>query len=80
MVQIGGKTKKAHKPAQPQFVVESGYGTNEYLKFIGAIDGALHITWIGDANATQFTSKFAAKSRICEIDGIPAGRVIKELM
>lgn len=45
------------------------------------VDGALHITWIGDANAaTQFGSKFAAKSRIRDLDGIPTGRVIKELM
>lgn len=61
-------------------MVESGFGTNEYLKFTGAIDGALHITWIGDANAaTQFASKFAAKSRIRDLEDISAGRVIKEL-
>lgn len=80
MVQIGGKTKKAAKATQPQFVVESGFATNEYFKIISDDKGLL-ITWIGDANsAMKFDSKFAAKSRICEIDGIPAGRVIKELM
>lgn len=79
MVQIGGKTKKAHKATQPQFVVESGYGTNEYLKFVSDNNGML-ISWVGDPNeATQFSSKFAAKERIREIDGIPNGRVIKEL-
>ena len=81
MAQIGGKIKKAPKASQPQFVVESSYGSNQFMKFVTQEDGSLTITWTGDANeATQFTSKFAAKSRICEIDGIPAGRVIKELM
>lgn len=40
----------------------------------------MHITWVGDANsAMTFSSKFAAKSFIRDLDGIPAGRVIKEL-
>ena len=44
MVQIGGKTKKAHKPTQPQFVVQKAYGVNEYLKFV-ADDSGLSFTW-----------------------------------
>ena len=80
MVQIGGKTKKAHKPTQPQYVVQKAYGANEYLKFV-ADDSGLSFTWTSDPNdATQFASKYAAKERIREIDGIPAGRVIKELV
>ena len=53
MVQIGGKTKKAHKPTQPQYVVQKAYGANEYLKFV-ADDSGLSFTWTSDPNdATQ---------------------------
>lgn len=79
MVQVGGKTKKTAKAAQPQFVVESGFGTNLFLKFVSDDNGLL-LTWIGDPNeATPFSSKFAAKERIRELEDIPAGRIIKEL-
>ena len=71
--------KETAKAAQPQFVVESGFGTNEYLKFVSDDNGLL-LTWIGDPNeATQFSSKFAAKERIREIEGLPATRCFKEL-
>ena len=49
MVQIGGKTKKTAKAAQPQFVVQESYGANSYLKFI-ADDSGLAFTWTSDPN------------------------------
>lgn len=79
MVQIGGKTKKAHKPAQPQFVVQKAYGVNEYLKFV-ADDSGLSFVWTSDPNdATQFASKYAAKERVRDIEGLSATRCFKEL-
>lgn len=80
MVQIGGKTKNAAKAAQPQYVIESGFGMNEYMKIVSDDKGLL-ITWIGDSNdGMKFSSKFAAKEFIRDLEGIPAGRVIKELV
>lgn len=76
MVQVGGKTKNAHKAAQPQFVVESGFGSNEYMKIVNQM-----ITWVGDPMvAHKFSSKFAAKAFVRGLEGISAGRIIKELM
>lgn len=79
MVQIGGKTKKAHKATQPQFVVQKAYGVNEYLKFV-ADNSGLSFVWTSDPNdATQFASKYAAKERVRDIEGLPATRCFKEL-
>lgn len=79
MVAIGGKTKKAHKPAQPQFVVQKAYGVNEYLKFV-ADDSGLSFTWTSDPNdATKFDSKYAAKERVRDIEGLSATPCFKEL-
>jgi len=49
MVQIGGKTKKAHKADKPQYVVQEAYGVNSYLKFV-ADDSGLSFTWTSDPN------------------------------
>ena len=79
MVQIGGKTKKTAKAAQPQFVVQESYGANSYLKFI-ADDSGLAFTWTSDPNdATKFDSKYAAKERVRDIEGLSATRCFKEL-
>lgn len=79
MVQIGGKTKKAHKATQPQFVVQENYGANSYLKFV-ADDSGLAFTWTSDPQeATKFDSKYAAKERVRDIDGLPATPCFKEL-
>ena len=79
MVQIGGKTKNAHKPTQPQYVVQKAYGVNEYLKFV-ADDSGLAFTWTSDPQeATKFDSKYAAKERVRDIDGLPATPCFKEL-
>ena len=78
-MQIGGKTKKAHKATQPQFVVEKAYGVNEYLKFV-ADDSGLSFTWTSDPNdATKLDSKYAAKERVRDIEGLPVTRCFKEL-
>lgn len=79
MVQIGGKTKNAHKPTQPQYVVQKAYGVNEYLKFV-ADDSGLAFTWTSDPQeATKFDSKYASKERVRDIDGLPATPCFKEL-
>ena len=78
-MQIGGKTKKAHKATQPQFVVQESYGANSYLKFI-ADDSGLVFTWTSDPQeATKFDSKYAAKERIRDIIGMPTTLCFKEL-
>lgn len=78
-MQIGGKTKKAHKADKFQFVVQKAYGVNEYLKFV-ADDSGLSFTWTSDPNdATKFDSKYAAKERVRDIEGLSATRCFKEL-
>lgn len=80
MVQIGGKSRKAKLPAQPQVVVQRAPSANEYA-LIGADDkGLTVISWIGDPNAaTKFNSKYEAKHRTREMENIPETRVFKVL-
>ncbi len=74
-MQIGGKSKKPNKPTQPQFVVQLSLNHNEYLK-LGA-----EIEWVGDPNAaTKFDSKYAAKTRVRDLEDVPDGRCFKELV
>jgi hypothetical protein len=80
MVAIGGKTKKANLPTQPQVVIQRAAYTNEFA-LIG-VDDKRHVTiaWIGDPNAaTKFNSKYEAKSRTREIADIRESRVFKVL-
>lgn len=80
MVTIGGKTRSPKKPTKPQFVIQRGYGLNEYAQ-IGMDDknNAL-ISWVGDPNAaTKYDSKYDAKFRTRNIDDIPENRVFKQL-
>lgn len=79
MVQIGGKTKKAHKPTQLQFIVQEAHGKNSYLKFV-ADDNGVSFVWTSDPNeAVKFNSKYAAKERVRDIIDLPATRCFKEL-
>ena len=79
MIVIGGKTK-AHKPTQPQFVVQIAGHINEYALIKADDTGHLHINWVGDPNsATKFDSKYQAKSRVREIANIPETRCFKQL-
>lgn len=72
-MQIGGTTK-LKKPSQPQFVVQKSGILNEYLKL------GEEITWVGDPNsATKFDSKYQAKTRVRELEDVPATRCFKEL-
>lgn len=68
MVAIGGKTK-VRKPQQPQVVVQRSEGVNEFLKL------GEEIAWVGDPNAaTKFDSKYAAKSRVRDMEDVPMSR------
>lgn len=79
-MQIGGTKRKPLKATQPMFVVQKGYLANEYMKLVYE-DGQVTIIWVGDPNAaTQFTSKYAAKARIRELDDVPSTRCFKELV
>jgi len=61
------------------FVVQESYGANSYLKFV-ADDSGLAFTWTSDPQeATKFDSKYAAKERVRDIDGLPATPCFKEL-
>lgn len=74
-MQIGGKSKKAAKATQPQFVVQQGINANLYLKLGSELE------WVGDPNAaTKFDSKYAAKLRVRELADVPDGRCFKELV
>ncbi len=73
-MQIGGKSK-AIKPTKPQFVVQLSPNHNEYLKLGSEIE------WVGDPNAaTKFDSKYAAKTRVRDLEDVPETRCFKELM
>lgn len=79
-MQIGGKTKKAKLPAQPQVIVQRAPSANEFALFGADDKGLTIITWIGDPNAaTKFNSKYEAKSRVREMEDVPETRVFKVL-
>lgn len=79
MPTIGGKTKTV-KATQPQFVVQIADHINEYLKFETDEKGFQHVSWVGDPNAaTKFDSKYAAKTRVREIENVPATRCYREV-
>jgi hypothetical protein len=79
-MQIGGKIKRK-TPAQPQFVVQRTALANEYMKIAHNEDGEMEINWVGDPNAaTQFDSKYHAKSRVRELMDVPETRCFKELV
>ena len=80
MTAIGGKSRKADAPSQPQFVIKLAQGLNQFAQI--GLDDKSHTTlaWIGDPNAaTKFNSKFEAKSRTRDIEDIPATRVFHTL-
>lgn len=78
-MQIGGKTK-IFKPTQPQYVVQIAEHINEYMKLVADGD-VLLVTWVGDPNAaTKFDSKYNAKTRVRDIENVPATRCFKELV
>jgi hypothetical protein len=77
-MQIGGKTKVA-KVTQPQFVVQLSSNANSFAK-LEYVNGEVIVNWVGDPNAaTQFTSKYAAKTRVRELVDVPETRCFKEL-
>ena len=77
-MQIGGKTKIL-KATQPQFVVQLSDNLNSFAK-LEYINGEVIVKWVGDPNAaTQFTSKYAAKTRVRELVDVPETRCFKEL-
>jgi hypothetical protein len=76
---IGGKTRRAARPAQPQFVVRRAPLANAFMQLI-TVDGVTTLAWIGDpAAATKFDSKYAAKCRVREIADVPDSRAIVQL-
>jgi len=80
MVAIGGKSKKAALPSQPQFVIKLAEGLNQFAQI--GLDDKNHTTlaWIGDPNAaTKFNSKYEAKSRVREMADVPDTRVFHML-
>jgi hypothetical protein len=80
MTAIGGKSRKAKLPAQPQVVVRRASSTNEFALFGADAAGSTVISWIGDPNAaTKFNSKYEAKSRTREMVDIPETRVFAAL-
>lgn len=81
MIAIGGKTKKPKLPSQPQVVVQLAHGINQYAKILAAGEDCPEgVAWIGDPNAaTKFDSKYAAKSRIRDLDWVPETRVFHTL-
>jgi hypothetical protein len=80
MVTIGGKSRKASLPAQPQVVIQRANFTNEFA-LIGLDDRQqATIAWVGDPNAaTKFNSKYEAKSRVRDFEDVPESRVFKVL-
>lgn len=80
MVAIGGKSKKAKMPSQPQVVVQRANFTNEFA-LIGINDDQQAIlSWVGDPNAaTKFNSRYEAKSRVRDIVDVPESRIFKVL-
>lgn len=80
MTTIGGKHRAPHRPSQPQFVVRWSDRANLFAK-LGVDDrGAATLTWIGDPRAaTQFDSRYAAKTRVRDIAEVPETRVIMPL-
>jgi hypothetical protein len=80
MVAIGGKSRKAKAPAQPQVVIQRAAFTNEFALLGTDEKGFAIVTWIGDPNAaTKFNSKYEAKARTREMENIPESRVLKVL-
>lgn len=78
-MQIGGTKRKLLKATQPMFVVQKGYFANEYMKLVYEA-GSINIEWVGDPNAaTQFSSKYAAKTRVRELADVPMTRCFKEV-
>ncbi len=80
MAAIGGKTKKATLPSQPQFVVQRSALANEYLLISTNEAHETLISWVGDPNAaTKYNSKYDAKNRTRDIENIPDTRVFMAL-
>lgn len=80
MTAIGGKSRKAKTPAQPQVVIERSVFANAFALFGVDDKGHTIISWIGDPNAaTKFNSKFEAKSRTRDMEDVPETRVFKVL-
>lgn len=78
-MQIGGTKRKEAKATQPMFVVQLDPNTNSFAKLI-YIDSNVEVVWVGDPNAaTQFTSKYAAKTRVRELADVPQTRCFKEV-
>lgn len=79
MTTIGGKTKPKRE-TQPQFVVQLASHLNEFAK-LEYLAGEVKVVWIGDPNAaTKFGSKYAAKTRVRELEDIPETRCFKEVV
>jgi hypothetical protein len=80
MTAIGGKHRKAKLPTQPQVVIQASADRNEYAKLGMDDQQRATLAWIGDPNAaTKFDSRYSAKFRTREIDGIPETRVFHTL-
>jgi hypothetical protein len=80
MTIIGGKSRKAKLPSQPQVVIKLAHGLNQFAQI--GMDGEQRTTlaWIGDPNAaTKFNSKYEAKSRTRDMADIPETRVFHTL-
>jgi hypothetical protein len=80
MTAIGGKSRKAKLPAQPQVVIKLAHGLNEFAQ-IGLDDkNNTTLAWIGDPNAaTKFNSKYEAKSRTRDMADVPETRIFHVL-
>ena len=80
MAVIGGKTRRPDRPDKPQFVIQRGFGINEYA-LIGMDDkGQATLAWVGDPNsASKYDSKYDAKFRTRHIADIPENRTFRVL-
>ncbi len=76
MTVIGGKTRKAKLPAQPQIVIKLAHGLNQFAQISLDDKNQITLSWIGDPNAaTKFNSKYEAKLRTRDMADIPETRV-----
>jgi hypothetical protein len=61
-------------------VIKLAEHLNEFALLGTDSEGKLTISWIGDPNAaTKFDSKYAAKTRVRDIEEVPATRVFHTL-
>lgn len=75
MATIGGKTRKAKLPEQPQVVVQRALQVNEFALISTNDKNELTIAWVGDPNAaTKFNSKYEAKHRVRDMADVPETR------